>query len=169
VSKRLDLYIENMEWQMGKLLGELRDLPPVVQLSAEQMAWTPPEISNPLSWLIRHFADVMWETYGFASGEFVPANLSQSGIPEGWLKNLSYDKSAPGPGPTGADHAAYLERAWNALRTYLVENEPDWESVQVVRPPDQLKTMWWMLTHIQLDGAYHTGQASYLKMLLAAR
>jgi hypothetical protein len=41
--------------------------------------------------------------------------------------------------------------------------------VQVVRPPDQLKTMWWMLTHIQLDGAYHTGQASYLKMLLAAK
>ena len=63
----------------------------------------------------------------------------------------------------------YLQRAWTALKTYLLENEPDWESVQVVRPPDQLKTMWWMLTHIQLDGAYHTGQASYLKMLLASR
>ena len=167
--ERLELYIENMEWQMDKLLGELKGLPPIAQLDAEQMAWTPPGISNPLSWLIRHVSDVMWETYGFASGNFVPANLGQSGIPEAWLKNLSYDKSAPGPGPTGADHAAYLQRAWTALKIDLLEHEPHWESVQVVRPPDQLKTMWWMLTHIQLDVAYHTGQASYLKMLLAAR
>ena len=169
MTERLDLYIENVEWQIDKLLGELKALPPIAQLDAGQMAWTPPQISNPLSWLIRHVADVMWETYGFASGSFVPANLGQSGIPEAWLVNLSYDVDAPGPGPTGADQAAYLQRAWTALKTYLLEHEPAWEAVQVVRPPDQLKTMWWMLTHIQLDAAYHTGQASYLKMLLAAR
>jgi hypothetical protein len=158
-----------MEWQIGKMLAGIRELPALTQLSAEQMAWTPPGISNSLSWLIVHFAGVLWETYGFASGEFVPANLSRAGIPTGWLKNLRYDETAPGPGPSGAEHAAYLESAWAALKAHLVENEPDWESVQVVRPPDQLKSMWWMLTHIQLDGAYHTGQASYLKMLLLSR
>jgi hypothetical protein len=29
--------------------------------------------------------------------------------------------------------------------------------------------MWWMLLHVHLDIAYHTGQASYLKMLLRVK
>jgi hypothetical protein len=161
MDEQLGYYIENMEWQMGKLLDGVREL------DAEQMTWTPPGVNNPLSWLIRHSADVLWECYGIASSVKVPANLRESGIPEGWLKNLTFDENAPAPGVTGRERAAYMEEAWSALKAYLVEHFPDWQSAKVVRPPDQIKTMWWMLLHVQLDISYHTGQASYLKMLLA--
>jgi hypothetical protein len=161
MDEHLGYYIEDMEWQMGKLLTGVREL------TAEQMTWTPPGINNSLAWLLRHFADVLWECYGMASGETVPADLGASGIPEGWLGNLTYDENAPAPGLTGSERAAYLEEAWSVLKDYLVAHYPDWVSVQVVRPPDEVKSMWWMLLHVQLDGAYHAGQASYLKMLLA--
>ena len=162
MDEQLGYYVENIEWQMGKLLDGVREL------SAEQMTWTPPGINNSLSWLIRHSADVLWECYGIASGEVVPADLRASGIPEGWLKNLQFDENAPAPGESGSEHVAYIEEAWVALKGYLIERYPDWLPVQVVRPPDEIKTMWWMLLHVHLDIAYHTGQASYLKMLLKA-
>jgi hypothetical protein len=163
MDEQLGYYTENMEWQMGKLLSGVQEL------TAEQMTWTPAGINNPLSWLIRHCADVLWECYGFASGDKVPANLRESGIPEGWLRNLTFDEHAAAPGVTGSERAAYLEEAWSVLKSYLVEHFPDWLSARVVRPPDEIKSMWWMLHHVQLDIGYHTGQASYLKMLLAVR
>ena len=162
MDEHLGYFIENIEWQMGKLLDGVREL------SAEQMNWTPEGINNPLNWLILHSADVLWECYGIASGVVVPANLRASGIPEGWLKNLKFDENAPAPGETGAERAAYMEEAWAVLKKYLVESYPEWVPVTVVRPPDQIKSMWWTLLHVHLDIAYHTGQASYLKMLLKA-
>ena len=111
----------------------------------------------------------MWECCGLASGAEIPANLSESGIPPGWLRNLTHDQNAPLPGTAGSERAAYLREAWVNLKGHLVEHHPTWESVQVVRPPDEIKSMWWMLHHCLIDGAYHTGQASYLKMLSASR
>jgi hypothetical protein len=163
MDEHLGYFIEDVEWQMGKLLDGVREL------SAEEMNWTPEGINNPLNWLILHSADVLWECYGMASGVVVPHNLRASGIPEGWLKNLQFDENAPAPGETGAERAAYMEEAWAVLKDYLVEHYPDWTAVQIVRPPDQIKSMWWTLLHVHLDIAYHTGQASYLKMLLKAR
>ena len=163
MDEHLGYFIEDVEWQMGKLLDGVREL------SAEQMNWTPEGINNPLNWLILHSADVLWECYGMASGVVVPANLRASGIPDGWLENLQFDENAPAPGETGAERAAYMEGAWAVLKKYLVENYPEWTSVQIVRPPDQIKSMWWTLLHVHLDIAYHTGQASYLKMLLKAK
>lgn len=163
MDEQLATYIENMEWQMGKLLGGIQEL------TDEQMTWTPPGINNSLSWLIGHFAGVLWECYGLASGAGIPANLSKAGIPEGWLRNLTYDAGAPLPAVAGSERAAHLQEAWTALKGYLVDHHPAWEVVQVVRPPSELKSMWWMLHHCLIDGGYHTGQASYLKMLLAAR
>ena len=163
MDEHLDYFIQNVEWQMGKLLDGVQEL------SVEQMNWTPKGINNPLIWLIRHSADVLWECYGMASGEVVPADLRASGIPEGWLKNLQFDENAPPPGQSGAELAVYMREAWETLKRYLVERYPDWVQVQIVRPPDQIKSMWWMLLHVHLDIAYHTGQASYLKMLLQAK
>ena len=62
-----------------------------------------------------------------------------------------------------------MEQAWSVLKAYLVEAYPGWQATTIVRPPDEIKSMWWMLLHVQLDISYHTGQASYLKMLLKAR
>jgi hypothetical protein len=163
MDEHLGYFIDNVEWQMGKLLDGVRGL------SAEEMNWTPAGINNSLNWLIRHSADVLWECHGIASGVLVPADLRASGIPEGWLENLQYDENAPGPGESGAERAAYMEEAWAQLKKYLVDRYPEWVSVRVVRPPDEIKSMWWMLLHVHLDVAYHTGQASYLKMLLKVR
>ncbi len=163
VDLQLGVYIGNAEWQIGKMLDIIQGL------SSEEMIWTPPGVRNSLSWLAGHFGGVLWECYGLASGATIPANLSDSGIPPGWLRNLSYDGEAPLPGTTGDERVAYLKEAWASLRGYLVEQHPGWESVQVVRPPDEIKSMWWMLHHCLIDAAYHTGQASYLKMLLRER
>ena len=163
MDEHLGYFIEDVEWQMGKLLDGVREL------SVEQMGWTPEGINNPLSWLVRHSADALWECYGIVSGEVAPADLRASGIPEGWLKNLRYDETAPAPGTSGSELAAYMGQAWTTLKNYGVERYPDWLSVQIVRPPDQIKSMWWTLLHVHLDIAYHTGQASYLKMLLRAK
>jgi hypothetical protein len=161
MDEQLATYIENMEWQMTKMLDGIQDL------SDEQMTWTPEGINNSISWLIGHFAGVLWECYGLASGSKIEANLSEAGIPEGWLKSLTFDETAPLPGVSASELDAYLKRAWSVLKDYLVEHHPEWEAVQVLRPPDQIKSMWWMLHHCLIDGGYHTGQASYLKMLLA--
>ena len=162
MDKQLDTYIENMEWQIAKMLDGIQDL------SDEQMTWTPPGINNSISWLTGHFAGVLWECYGLASGARIGANLLDAGIPEGWLRNLTFDQNAPLPGVSASERAAYLWEAWAPLKAYLVEHDPAWQSVQVVRPPDQIKSMWWMLHHCLIDAGYHTGQASYLKMLLQA-
>lgn len=163
MDEQLTYYLENMDWQLGKLLAGLQDL------TAEQMLWTPSGINNSLSWLVRHCADILWECYGIASGVQVPANLRASGIPEGWLRNLTFDEHAPAPGLTGVERAAYMGQAWAVLKDYLIEQFPSWLSAQVIRPPAERKSMWWMLHHVQLDLSYHNGQASYLKMMLAAR
>ena len=98
--------------------------------------WTPPNCSGPLpavgngiGWLVRHCADEFWFCYGQLSGARVPANLNQSGFPVpaagfrpatgrpcrwGFL-SFDFDRDAPGPGPTGAEHVAYLDRAWDSL------------------------------------------------------
>jgi hypothetical protein len=163
MNEQLGIYVGNAEWQIGKMVGIVEGL------TSEQMTWIPPGVHNSLSWLAGHFAGVLWECYGLASHGEIPANLSESGIPAGWLRNLTYDERAPLPGTTGNERAAYLREAWAVLKAYLVEYHPAWEAVQVVRPPDEHKSMWWMLHHCLIDGAYHTGQASYLKMLLASR
>ena len=162
MDKQLDIYIENMEWQISKMVDGIQEL------TDEQMTWTPAGINNAISWLIGHFAGVLWECYGLASGAKIDANLLDSGIPEGWLQNLTFDENAPLPGISGSERAAHLQEAWATLKGYLVEHDPAWQSVQVARPPDQLKSMWWMLHHCLIDAGYHTGQASYLKMLLLA-
>jgi len=163
VNEQLAVYVENMEWQVGKMLDGIE------ALSQAEMTWTPEGINNSLSWLIGHFAGVLWECYGIASKVKVPADLSQAGIPEAWLKNLTFDETASLPGDGGPERAAYLRQAWSALKVYLVEHDPTWQEVEVLRPPDEIKSMWWMLHHCLIDGGYHTGQASYLKMLLRAR
>ena len=163
MDKQLGTYIENVEWQIEKLLDGIQTL------DEEQMTWTPAGINNSLSWLIGHFAGVLWECYGLASGHMIGANLSEAGIPEGWLKNLTFDESAPLPGVSASERAADLGAAWATLKGYLVEHHPEWEAVEVVRPPDQIKSMWWMLHHCLIDGGYHTGQASTLKTLLRDR
>jgi hypothetical protein len=162
MDEQLAIYVENMEWQIGKMVDGIQEL------RDAQMTWTPPGIHNSISWLIGHFAGVLWECYGFASGARVHANLLQLGIPAGWLRNLAFDENAPLPGVSGSERAAYLQEAWATLKSYLVKCHPDWEGVQVVRPPGEVKSMWWMLHHCLIDGGYHTGQASYLKMLLSA-
>jgi len=87
VDAQLATYIENMEWQIGKMLEGIQ------HLTEEQMTWTPAGINNSISWLIGHFAGVLWECYGIASGHKVAANLSEAGIPEAWLENLTYDEN----------------------------------------------------------------------------
>jgi uncharacterized damage-inducible protein DinB len=60
----------------------------------------------------------------------------------------------------------YLERAWRTLKAYL-QHHPEWEEIELVADRRRQST-WMFLQHNLGDLCYHTGQASYLRKLLAA-
>lgn len=151
-------------------------------LDAAQLQWTPPSISNGIGWLVRHCADEFWFCYGQLSGARVPANLNQSGFPvpaagfrtaagrpARWgVLSFDFDRDAAGPGPTGADHAAYLDRAWQTLRRFLTDHYAEWSAQRYFNWSDRECSGWWFLDHFLLDVAWHAGQAGYLRKLLPA-
>ena len=112
MDERVAQYVRETESFKKRLSGFAADL------DAGQLQWTPPGIGNGIGWLVRHCADEFWFCYGQLSGARVPANLNQSGFPvppEGFRPaagrpyrwgylTFDFDRAAPGPGPTGADH-----------------------------------------------------------------
>jgi hypothetical protein len=135
-------------------------------VTGKEMQWTPSGINNSLAWLVRHCADLLWLGYGRVSGERVPANLGASGIAWSAVQGTPFDADAREPGPEAQDRVAYLDRAWQKLKAYL-EEHPGWEEVEVV-VERRRQTGWALLQHNLGDLCYHTGQASYLRKLLAA-
>jgi uncharacterized damage-inducible protein DinB len=135
-------------------------------VTVEEMRWTPAGINNPLSWIVRHCADLLWLIYGRLSEEWIPANLGRSGIAWGSVKGTTFDEHAPEPGPDAQARMAYLDRAWRTLKAYL-QNHPEWQEVELVvrRRRQSARTL---LQHNLGDLFYHTGQASYLRKLLGA-
>ena len=176
MDERLAQYLWEAESFKKRLRGFTADL------TAAQLQWTPPGIDNGIGWLARHCADEFWFCYGQLSGERVPANLNAAGfpLPAGGFRaaagrprrwgslTFDFDRNAPGPDPTGAGHAAYLDRAWQTLRQFVAEHYAAWSAKRYVNWVDKECSGWWFLDHFLLDLAWHTGQAGYLRKLLAA-
>ena len=135
-------------------------------VDAEEMLWAPAGIANPLAWIVRHCADLLWLSYGRIAGERIPANLGSSGIAWGSVKGTTFDEGAQEPGPDAEQRMAYLDRAWCTLKAYL-QNHPEWQEVELV-VGRRRQSAWTLLQHNLGDLCYHTGQASYLRKLLAA-
>jgi len=64
--------------------------------------WTPAGIANPLAWILRHCADLLWLCTGRLSGERIPANFGESGIAWSAVKGTAFDGATPEPG-SGAE------------------------------------------------------------------
>ena len=177
MDERVAQYVREAESFKRRLARQAADL------DAAQLHWTPPGISNGIGWLVRHCADEFWFCFGQLSGARVPVNLNDSGFPvsaEGFRQatkrpyrwgylTFDFDRGAPGPSPTGADHAAYLDRAWHALRGFVVDHYHQWAGKRYYNWNDRECSGWWFLDHFLLDTACHTGQAAYLRKLLDAR
>ena len=176
MDERVAQYVRETESFKKRLAGFAADL------DAAQLQWTPPGIRNGIGWLVRHCADEHWFCYGQLSGARVPANLNQSGFPVpaagfrpatgrpyrwGFL-SFDFDRDAPGPGLTGAEHVAYLDQAWDTLRRFVVDRYAEWADQRYVNWADRDCSGWWFLDHFLLDTAWHTGQAGYLRKLLDA-
>ena len=157
---QLDAFVETTEFFIEKLRRYTTDV------TVEEMQWTPAGIANPLAWIVRHCADLLWLIYGRLSEECIPANLGRSGIAWGSVKGTTFDENAPEPGPDAEQRMAYLDRAWQTLDAYL-RNHPEWQEVELVLRRRR-QSAWTLLQHNLGDLCYHTGQASYLRKLLAA-
>ena len=135
-------------------------------VSVEEMHWTPPGINNSLAWILRHCADLMWLCYGRLADEQIPVNLGDSGIAWSSVKGTAFDEAAEPPGPSAEEQMAYLMRAWGTLKTYL-KGGSVWQAIELV-VERRRRSAWDLLQHSLGDLCYHTGQASYLRKLLAA-
>lgn len=124
-------------------------------------------ITNALAWIVRHCADLLWLMYDRLAGEHLPVNLGESGIAWSVVKGTVFDEAAQEPGPDAQERMAYLEQAWETLKTYL-QNYPEWQEVELV-VERRRQTAWHFLQHNLGDLCSHTGQASYLRKLLAAQ
>ena len=105
-------------------------------VNVEEMQWTPAGIANPLAWIVRHCADLLWLSYGRLAGEQIPANLGGSGIAWSAVKGATFDEVAQEPGPDAQERMAYLDRAWQTLKAYL-QDHPGWEKVELVVEPTE--------------------------------
>jgi len=157
---QLGAFVGAVGFFVGKLHRYTKDV------SVEEMQWTPAGIANSLAWIVRHCADLLWLTYGRLSGERVPTNLGASGVAWSAVKGTAHDEAAQAPGPDAKARMAYLDRAWETLKSYLQEH-PEWEAVELV-VECRRQSAWAFLQHNLGDLCYHTGQASYLRKLLAA-
>lgn len=158
---QLTVFVENVEFFIGKLRRYCEGA------SEDEMEWTPAGIRNSLAWIVHHCAGLLWLGYGRISGDRIPANLQGAGIAWGSAKGSTYDETKEEPG-VGADECmGYLEDAWRTLKTYLVQHDPSWEA-KVLVVDRRERNAWMFLSHNLGDFCYHTGQASYLRKLLAA-
>ena len=156
---QLSIFIENVEFFIAKLKRF------TTGVNAQEMAWKPTGITNSLAWIVRHCAGLLWLSYGRISGTCVPVNFQTSGIAWGSVKNAEFDETAPEPGQTAEELIEYLDHSWQTLKEYLLQN-PTWEEVELL-VDRRRRSAWVFLQHNFGDFCYHTGQASYLRKLLA--
>jgi hypothetical protein len=135
-------------------------------VDAEEMQWTPTGIANSLAWIVRHCADLLWLSYSRLTGERVAADLGGAGIAGSAVQGANFDETAPAPGPDAESLVAYLEQGWGTLKTYL-QADAGWETVKLSVGREH-QSGWAFVQHSVADLCYHTGQASYLRKLLAA-
>ena len=91
----------------------------------EEMLWTPTGIRNPLAWIVRHCAGLLWLSYGRISGEPVPTSVKASGVAWGALKGAVFEEHEDAPAYPGANASLRdLETAWCTLKEYLGMSRP---------------------------------------------
>jgi hypothetical protein len=157
---QLGAFVDTAEFFIAKLYRYTKGM------NVEEMQWTPPGIANSLAWISRHCADLLWLMYARLSGERVPANLGASGVAWSAVKGATFDEAAQAPDMDAEARMAYLDRAWQTLKAYL-QDHPEWEEMELV-VERRRQHAWAFAQHNLGDLCYHTGQASYLRKLLAA-
>ena len=157
---QLEPFIENAEALFAKLWRYCDSA------TVEEMAWTPTGIKNSPGWILRHCAGLLWVTYGRMSSEPVPSSVQDSGIAWSSMKGTLFEDSEAALPQSADDCLAYLDTAWSTLREYVEEASAEWESRMIVFERKE-RSIWTFLSHQFADLAYHTGQASTLRKLLA--
>jgi len=135
-------------------------------LSQEELEWTPPGINNSMSWILVHLATTLWVCHALATGTRTKFNPMAAGLAMAAVRGIDCGTDDHLPAPSTDDPTRYLDEAFKALRTALEQDELDLDTRRVYADR-KWRTAWWFLTHELGDLAYHTGQASYLRKLIA--
>jgi uncharacterized damage-inducible protein DinB len=135
-------------------------------LSQEELNWTPAGVNNSISWILVHLATSLWVCHALATNNMTKHNPLAAGLAVSAVRGIKFGKETRFSNPSTAEPLVYLKEALDAVRISFIANEKDLEMREVYMDK-KWHPAWWFLTHEVGDFAYHTGQASYLRKLIA--
>jgi hypothetical protein len=136
-------------------------------LSQEELDWAPSGINNPMSWILVHLTATLWVCHALTTDTRTRVDPASAGLALGSVRGIECG-TARLPTPAADAPTLELDQALGAFRTALEGSGPELDRPRIFADR-KLRSPWWMLTHEMGDFAYHTGQASYLRKLIAAR
>jgi hypothetical protein len=136
-------------------------------ISQEELQWTPPGVNNSLSWLLRHLAATLWICHSLAAGSRMNWDPCEAGIQLSSVRGIDHG-SAKLPTPTAREPMKYIKEAYQRLATVFKNDNKVLED-HLVYADRKWRKAWWFVAHELGDFAYHTGQASYLRKVIAAQ
>jgi hypothetical protein len=137
-------------------------------LTNDEMDWRPTGIKNSLSWILTHFTALLWCCHAVITGKRIPFDPLSAGVAWGGINSLDYEKDKQVPPPPRENPVKHLSEAWTAIQNVMEGTDRSWEERQVYSDR-KMRTTWYFLTQSLCDFAYHTGQASSLRKLIAVQ
>jgi len=134
-------------------------------LSQKELDWTPIGVNNSMSWLLTHLTVTLWTCHAAATGTTTKYNPLAAGIAMGSTRGIDYGTTVLGP--SSAPHPTRDLDIAHAAFTELLLKGPDLNRATIYADR-KWRTALWFVTHEIGDFAYHTGQSSYLRKMIAA-
>jgi hypothetical protein len=135
-------------------------------LSLVELNWTPAGVNNSISWILVHLTTSLWVCHALATNTTTKHNPLAAGLAVSAVRGIKFGKGIKFSIPSASEPLVYLNEALDAVRISFLANEEDLETREVYMDK-KWRPAWWFLTHEVGDFAYHTGQASYLRKLIA--
>jgi hypothetical protein len=135
-------------------------------LSQDELDWTPSGVNNSLSWILKHITTELWACYSLLTSEEMKFDPLSAGLAFGSIKGIKFGKNKNIPHPPAHDPLSFLDDAWTKLNRVLSDSETDYDKKEVFAGRRNRSSIWFII-HCLGDFSYHTGQASYLRKLIA--
>lgn len=136
-------------------------------LTREELGWTPAGINNPILWILIHLATSLWVCHALLTGTRTRFDPMAAGLAVGAMRGIDFRADGLLPSVPPEDPTKPLREAWEDLQAVLRGADTSWAERRVYADR-RMRPAWWFLIHELGDFAYHTGQACYLRKLIAA-
>ncbi len=101
-----------------------------------------------------------------ATGTRMKSDPNTAGLALASVRGIDYGKEDRLPAPAETDPMQQVNKAFDALRSVLAKGDIEIDA-RMVYAAKKWRSVWWFLEHELADFAYHTGQASYLRRIIA--